>query len=109
MSICFFHLQKYAKSKEKASLSLETKKSIKAYYRRAQARARMKDFDGACDDLKAAIKMDTSDPNDFQAELAKYEKHARAARKAADDKLRKAMQGGIFGKGDEKPEEKKEE
>ena len=65
MSICFFNLKKYLKSKEKATKSLEMKKSIKAYYRRAQARAYMKDYDGACDDLKSAIKMDMNDPNDF--------------------------------------------
>ena len=107
MSICFFYLQKYQKSKEKATLSLDVKKSIKAYYRRAQARARMKDFDGACDDLKAAIMMDTSDPNDYQSELGKYEKHAKAARKNADKKLQAAFKGGIFGKS-EKPEEKEQ-
>jgi len=106
MSICFFNLKNYPKSKEKASESLNMKKSIKAYYRRAQARAYMKDYDGACDDLKSAIKMDTNDPNDFQAELIKYEKYAKAARKSSDDKLRKAMKGGLFG-GEEPKEEKK--
>merc|ERR1712151_228968 len=39
MSICFFNLKDYLKSKEKASLSLEIKKTIKAYFRRASARA----------------------------------------------------------------------
>ena len=51
----------------------------------------MKDYDGACEDLKSAIKMDTSDPNDCQAELIKYEKYAKAAKKESDAKLRKAM------------------
>ena len=68
----------------------------------------MKDYDGACDDLKEAIKMDTSDPNDCQAELIKYEKYAKAAQKASNEKMRKAMQGGLFGN-EEKKEESKEE
>ena len=55
----------------------------------------MKDYDGACDDLKLAIKMDTSDPNDCQAELAKYEKYAAKALKESDNKLKKAMQAGF--------------
>ena len=33
-------------------MSLDTKVSMKAYYRRAQAKAYLKDFDGACNDLK---------------------------------------------------------
>ena len=52
MSICFFNQNNYVKSKEKAQMSLDTKVSMKAYYRRAQAKAYLKDFDGACDDLK---------------------------------------------------------
>ena len=109
MSICFFYQKKYGKSKEKASKSLEYKKSIKGYYRRAQARAFMKDYDGACEDLKEAIKLDTSDPNDCQAELIKYEKYAKAARKESDNRMRKAMQGGLFGKEEKKEEVKQEE
>ena len=81
MSICFFQLKNYQKSKEKATQSIDIKKSIKGFYRRAQARAFLKDFDGACEDLKEAIKLDTTDPNDCQAELIKYEKYAAAARK----------------------------
>ena len=97
MSICFFQLKNYAKSKEKATQSIDIKKSIKGYYRRAQAKAFLKDFDGACQDLKEAIKLDTSDPNDCQAELAKYEKYAAAARKKSESGLKKAMQKGLFG------------
>ena len=108
MSICFFHLKKFGKSKEKASKSLELKKSIKGYFRRAQARAYMKDFDGACEDLKGAIKMDSSDPNNCKAELAKYEKYAAQARKESDNRMRKAMQGGLFGKEESKEESKEE-
>ena len=51
----------------------------------------MKDYDGACEDLKEAIKLDTTDPNDCQAELIKYEKYAKAARKESDNRMRKAM------------------
>ena len=53
--------------------------------------------------------MDTSDPNDCQAELIKYEKYAAKARKESDNKMRKAMQGGLFGKEEKKEENKEEE
>ena len=105
MSICFFQLKNYQKSKEKATQSIEMKKSIKGFYRRAQAKAFLKDFEGACLDLKEAIKLDTTDPNDCQAELIKYEKYAAAARKQSESKLKKAMQKGLFGAEEEKPQE----
>ena len=108
MSICFFQLKNYQKSKEKATQSIDMKKSIKGFYRRAQAKAFLKDFEGACLDLKEAIKLDTTDPNDCQAELIKYEKYAAAARKQSESKLKKAMQKGLFGGEEEKPQEAQE-
>ena len=69
----------------------------------------MKDYDGACEDLKEAIKLDTTDPNDCQAELIKYEKYAKAARKESDNRMRKAMQGGLFATEEKKEEVKTEE
>eukprot|EP00352_Strombidinopsis_acuminata_P007478 CAMPEP_0176367236 /NCGR_PEP_ID=MMETSP0126-20121128/21739_1 /TAXON_ID=141414 ORGANISM="Strombidinopsis acuminatum, Strain SPMC142" /NCGR_SAMPLE_ID=MMETSP0126 /ASSEMBLY_ACC=CAM_ASM_000229 /LENGTH=62 /DNA_ID=CAMNT_0017724977 /DNA_START=286 /DNA_END=474 /DNA_ORIENTATION=+ len=39
MSICFFLTEKYDKSIEKATKSIELKKTIKAFYRRGKAYA----------------------------------------------------------------------
>ena len=62
-------------------------KSVKAYYRRAQALSKINDFWGACADLKEAIKMEPSDPNNFGNELAKFEQAATAKDKKSDRKL----------------------
>ena len=48
----------------------------------------MKDFWGACKDLKEAIAMDKNDPNDFARELAQFEAFAKAKDKKSDQKLR---------------------
>ena len=71
----------------RATESLNLQKSVKAYYRRAKALAEIKDYWGAVADLKEAIKMDPSDPNDFGTELAKYENAAKAKDRASDKKL----------------------
>ena len=102
MSICFFYQKNFPKSKEKANKSLQIKKSIKGYYRRALARAYMKDYDGAIDDWNEAIKLDTKDPNNCHAEIEKWKKYAAKARKESDNKLRKAMQDGLFSRADDK-------
>ena len=52
------------------------------------AKKNLTDYEGACQDIKEAIKMDTEDPNDFQAELIKWEAAAKAKNKAADQKLK---------------------
>ena len=70
MSICYFLQENYRKSIDRATESLEMMKTIKAYYRRAKALAAIKDYWGACKDLKEAVKMDKTDPNDFKREIA---------------------------------------
>ena len=65
MSICFYLLKNYEKSIEKASESLKVKKTLKGYYRRGKAYAALLQYDNAAEDLKSAVKMDTSDPNDI--------------------------------------------
>ena len=85
MSICFFNQKNYTRAKETATASLDIKKSIKAYGWRAKARAYLNEFEDACEDIRLALKLDTSDPNNLQAELTKYEKYAKAARKTEND------------------------
>ena len=80
-------MEDYRKSAARAGESLELQKGIKAHYRRAQALAKLKDYWGAVKDLKAAIKIDKTDPNNFKAELARYEQAAIAKDKASDKKL----------------------
>ena len=65
MSVCYYMLKDYPKSRDRATSSLQLQKSTKGFYRRAVAKKMMTDYDGACEDLKEAIKLDTSDPNDF--------------------------------------------
>ena len=48
----------------------------------------LKDYWGACKELKEAIKMDKTDPNNFKHELAKYEALAIQKDKKSDKKLR---------------------
>ena len=69
MATSFYLMQSYSKCIEKATESLEHEKSIKGYYRRGKAHEMRKDFEGAMKDFEAAIKMDTSDPNDIGQEL----------------------------------------
>mmetsp|Transcript_4874 Transcript_4874/g.4504 ORF Transcript_4874/g.4504 Transcript_4874/m.4504 type:complete len:141 (+) Transcript_4874:239-661(+) len=92
MSICFYLQQKYQKCIEKASASLELKKSIKAYYRRGQAYAARKDYENAIRDLENAIKLDVSDPNDIQQELIKM----KGLSKQQEKELTKKMQGFLI-------------
>ncbi len=65
LAICFFLIKNFEKSIEKATESVNLKKSLKGYYRRGKAYAALEQYDNAVEDLKAAIKMDTSDPNDI--------------------------------------------
>ena len=77
MAICYFMQENYRKSIDRATESIGMQKTIKAYYRRAKALAAIKDYWGACKDLREAIKMDKSDPNDFAREVAQYEALAK--------------------------------
>ena len=70
MAICFYLMEEYQKSIARATESLELQKNVKAFYRRARAKAAVKDFWGAVSDLQEAIEMDPSDPNNFSHELA---------------------------------------
>lgn len=72
---------------ERATESLNLQKGVKAYYRRAKAKAALKDFWGAVTDLREAINLDPEDPNDFQTELDRYEAMGQAKDKQSDKKL----------------------
>ena len=87
LAICYFLTGEFRKSIARATESLDLQKSVKAYYRRAQALAKINDFWGATADLKEAIKMDPADPNNFANELAKFESAAIAKDKKSDRKL----------------------
>ena len=88
LSICYFKMQEFRKSLDRATESLTLKQSEKALYRRAQAYAALKDYWKAVADLKAAIKLNPSDPNNFAQELARFEQLAQAKDKASDKKLK---------------------
>ena len=81
-------MQEFRKSLDRATESLALKQSEKALYRRAQAYAALKDYWKAVADLKAAIKLNPSDPNNFAQELARFEQLAQAKDKASDKKLK---------------------
>ena len=54
-----FLIQKvYYKVEEKATKALEIQKSVKGYFRRAQARVEVGDPTGALDDLRCAKKLE---------------------------------------------------
>jgi len=65
MSVAFFMQKIYDKSIKKATESLKLKKSIKAFYRRGKAYAALEQFEEAAADMKSAIMIDTTDPNDI--------------------------------------------
>ena len=73
MAICFFLLKEYQKSAENAKKSIVFNKTIKAYYRLGMAYKQLQNYDQAKEALLSAIKLDVSDPNDIQTELAKVE------------------------------------
>ena len=88
MSICYFLQENYRRAEQRALESIKIMKTIKAHYRRARALAALKDYWGACNDLKEAIKMDKTDPNDFKRELAQYTALGKQKDKKSDNKLR---------------------
>lgn len=87
LAICYFLTEDFRKSIARATESINLLPSVKAYYRRAQALARINDFWGATKDLKEALKLDPTDPNNFSNELAKFEQMAIAKDKRSDRKL----------------------
>ena len=78
MSQAFFQQKNFDKSIKKATDSLNLKKTIKAYYRRGKAYAMLEKYENAADDMKKAVLMDTSDPNEIQTEMMRYDKMAKA-------------------------------
>ena len=87
LAICYFLKEDYRKSIERATESLNLQQGVKAYYRRAKAKAALKDYWGATADLDEAIKIDPSDPNNFQTEKDRFEAMAVAKDKQSDKKL----------------------
>ena len=73
LSICWFLKEQWQKSIDRATESIQLQKNVKAYYRRAQGYAKIRDFWRAAADLKEAISMDKTDPNNFAQELARFE------------------------------------
>ena len=62
---CYFTLKEYEKCIEECTESIKLKKSIKAYFRRGKSYQALKLWDNAVQDLKSAVKMDTTDPNEI--------------------------------------------
>ena len=87
LSICYFLQGDYRKCISRATESIDLQPGVKAYYRRAQALAKINDFWGATKDLKEALKLDPTDPNNFGNELARFEQAALAKDKKSDKKL----------------------
>ena len=88
MAICYHLQQNFRRAVERAQESLDIQPTIKAHYRKAVSLVGLKDYWGACKELKEAIKMDKTDPNNFKHELAKYEALAVQKDKKSDNKLR---------------------
>ena len=87
MAQAFYVQKRYDKAAEKASHSLALQKSVKGFYRRGKAHAMLNDFDRACEDLRKAIELDESDPNNFAQELKVFEARAKAAEKERNKKM----------------------
>ena len=66
MANCFFRLKNYNKAIEKATESINLKKNVKALYRRGMSYGALEQYDQAVEDFLLVVKMDTSDPNDYQ-------------------------------------------
>ncbi|CDW73193.1 peptidyl-prolyl isomerase pasticcino1 [Stylonychia lemnae] len=96
MSICFFLTGQFSKSVEKATLSIKSKKTIKALYRRGKAQMARKDYDQAIKDFEEAVRMDPSDPNDIQQEIMQ----AKRLERESDKQRQQKMQGFLL-KGNE--------
>ena len=78
MCQCHFQVGDYQKSVDKATRSIKVMPTIKGYYRRGQANAKLKRWEEAANDLKSAIMIDEADPNNFHVEYQRYQKMANA-------------------------------
>ena len=87
MSICHYLQQQYQKSVEKATRSLDQKKTSKGYFRRGKANMMLQKFEDAAKDFEAAVKLDPSDPNDIQQELAQAKAKFKQQEKERINKL----------------------
>eukprot|EP00347_Sterkiella_histriomuscorum_P006931 403350887 len=87
MSICFYLQQLYQKSLDKASKSVSAKPTVKGYYRRGKAQMQLEHFAEAAKDFEAAVRLDPSDPNDIQQELALAKIKAKEREKANAKKM----------------------
>jgi tetratricopeptide (TPR) repeat protein len=87
MANAFFQLKRYDKCIEKATLSVNLQKTIKAYYRRGKAYGALEKFEEAAADMKQAVLLNTEDPNDIQKEYVMYSGRAKAAEKQRLQKM----------------------
>jgi hypothetical protein len=87
MSISYYLLKNFEKALEKATLSLENKKTLKGLYRRGKTNAALKNYERAIKDMEDAVKMDTSDPNDIQQEIMQLRVKMREEDKKSEKKL----------------------
>ena len=62
-------MDNHVKACEKATLSINQKPTVKAYYRRGKSYYARKNFDKAVEDFEEAIKLDPTDPNSIKNEL----------------------------------------
>ena len=72
---------------EKATLSIDCKKTVKALFRRAKAYTMKGEFERAIKDMEEAVMMDPSDPNDLQQEIIQLKHKQRAEEKKATQKM----------------------
>ena len=92
MSICFYLTGKYGKAVDKATQSIQNKKTIKGLYRRGKAYAMKLDYERAIQDMQDAVKMDLSDPNDIQQEIIQL----KAKQKEYTRKVNEKMSGFLL-------------
>ena len=95
MSICQFLLKEYQKSVDNAKKSLAYNKTIKGYYRLGMAYKQLQNYEEAKTALMSAIKLDVSDPNDIQTELAKVEGLEKAKEKKRLEKMSGFLKNGL--------------
>ncbi|KAG7337285.1 activator of Hsp90 ATPase, N-terminal-domain containing protein [Nitzschia inconspicua] len=107
LSMMQFKLEKYSQSQAVASKALEIDPHhVKALYRRAAARRKLGDPDGALADLKLAL---SKEPNNAacRKDFALLKKEIDAAKKKQKTSMQKAFsKGGLY---DDKEEEKKKQ
>ena len=87
MSLCYFHLGEWQKSISNATRSLDSKKTIKAFFRRAKASEKLNQFEKAIQDMTAAVKLDPSDTQDIQQEVMQLKQKQKAYEKKQQEKM----------------------